>query len=244
MELVDDEDVDTIAALYCGTRSNQNAPIQLFAELAGVEATEDPTPLGEEMELKSRVWSESTTHGIDIDLNTAPETDVVGDDVYHSSDLSDHEVNSESDPNVDEVSDDIDDEGINEDGNVNASLVGNQIHRIVIHNNPGEHMSRIDPDAVHVAEFLEYPEILPAHRMAVYSDPEELFMGQRFEKVGRRLQLADTSYIYPEVLDVGDAEICWASHMHFNTDFDASYNELQGWIAAMREYMLETVIEL
>ncbi|PPD85078.1 hypothetical protein GOBAR_DD17997 [Gossypium barbadense] len=48
MELVDDEDVETIVALYCGTQSNKNAPIQLFAELAGVEATEDPTPLGEE----------------------------------------------------------------------------------------------------------------------------------------------------------------------------------------------------
>ena len=37
-----------MVALYCGTQSNKNAPIQLFAELAGVEATEDPTPLGEE----------------------------------------------------------------------------------------------------------------------------------------------------------------------------------------------------
>ncbi|KAK5792548.1 hypothetical protein PVK06_033663 [Gossypium arboreum] len=48
MEVVDDEDVETMVALYCGTRSNQNAPIQLFAELAGIEATEDPTSLGEE----------------------------------------------------------------------------------------------------------------------------------------------------------------------------------------------------
>ncbi|PPS10375.1 hypothetical protein GOBAR_AA10269 [Gossypium barbadense] len=41
MELVDDEDVETMIALYFGDRSDQNAPIQLFAELAGVEPTKD-----------------------------------------------------------------------------------------------------------------------------------------------------------------------------------------------------------
>ncbi|PPS15781.1 hypothetical protein GOBAR_AA04797 [Gossypium barbadense] len=115
MELLDDEDMVTMVALYCGTWSNQNAPIQLFAELAGVE------------------------------------TAVVGDDVYHNSDPSDHEVDSDSDPDVDEVPDDIDDEGLNKDGNVNASSFGNQIHCIMIHNNPGAHMSRIDPDVAHAA---------------------------------------------------------------------------------------------
>ena len=48
-------------------------------------------------------------HGINIDLNAAAETDVVGDDVYYSSDLVDYEVDSESDPDADEVPDDIDD---------------------------------------------------------------------------------------------------------------------------------------
>ncbi|PPS06894.1 hypothetical protein GOBAR_AA13754 [Gossypium barbadense] len=189
MELVDDEDMETMIALYCGTRSNQNALIQLFAELAGIEATEDPTSLGEEDGAQepcvvvpiSYVDSQSTIHGIDIDLNAAPETNVVGDDVYQSTDPSDHEVDSESDPDVDEVPDDIDDEGVNNDGNVNASSVGNQIRRIMIHNNPGVHMSQINPDAAYAAEFSEYPKILPAHRMTVYSDPEELFVGQRFK---------------------------------------------------------------
>ncbi|KAH1045984.1 hypothetical protein J1N35_036768 [Gossypium stocksii] len=173
MELVDDEDVETMVALYC--HSNQNAPIHLFAELAVVESTEDPTSLGEEDGPQepcivvpiSYVGSQSTTHGINIDLNAVPETDVG--------------VDIDSDPDVDDVSDDIDDEGVNEDGNINASSVGNQICRIVIHNNPRAHMSQIDPDAAHAAEFLEYPEILPAHQMAIYSDPEELFVGQRFE---------------------------------------------------------------
>ncbi|KAH1039195.1 hypothetical protein J1N35_040938 [Gossypium stocksii] len=48
MELVDDEEMETMVALYYGNQSDQNAPIQLFVELAGVEPTEDPTLLGEE----------------------------------------------------------------------------------------------------------------------------------------------------------------------------------------------------
>ncbi|KAH1033239.1 hypothetical protein J1N35_045413 [Gossypium stocksii] len=161
IELVDDEDVEIMVALYC--QSNQNAPIHLFAELAGVEATEDPTPLGEEDGPQepcmvvpiSYVGSQSTIHGINIDLNAAPETDVVSDDVYHNSDPSDYEVDIDSDPDMDDFSDDIDDEGVNEDENINASSVGKQIRRIVIHNNPGAHMPRIDPDATHAAEFPE-----------------------------------------------------------------------------------------
>ncbi|PPR95278.1 hypothetical protein GOBAR_AA25383 [Gossypium barbadense] len=62
---------------------------------------------------------------IDIDLNAAPETDVVGDDIYRSSDPSDHEVYSDSDPDVDEVPDDNDDEDVNDDENINAPSVGN-----------------------------------------------------------------------------------------------------------------------
>ena len=55
---------------------------------------------------------------------------------------------------------------MNEDGNVNASSVGNQIRRIVIHNNLEAHMSRIDPDAAQAAEFSEYPEIPHAYEWA------------------------------------------------------------------------------
>ncbi|PPD80284.1 hypothetical protein GOBAR_DD22792 [Gossypium barbadense] len=64
---------------------------------------------------------------------------------------------------------------------LNSSSVGNQIRRIVIHNNLRAHMSPIDPDAVDASEFLEYLKILPAHQLAVDSDLEELFVGQRFE---------------------------------------------------------------
>ncbi|PPS16871.1 hypothetical protein GOBAR_AA03708 [Gossypium barbadense] len=138
MELVDDEDMKTMIALYCGNPSNQNALIQLLAELVGDEhgAKESCMVL-----LISYVDSQSTICGIDIDLNAAPETDVVGDDVYNSSDPSDHKVDSDSDLDVDEVPNDIDDEGVNDDENVNVSSVGNQIRLIMIHNNLNAYLS-------------------------------------------------------------------------------------------------------
>ncbi|PPD95066.1 hypothetical protein GOBAR_DD07906 [Gossypium barbadense] len=189
MELVDDEDVETMIALYCENRSDQNALIHLFVELAGVEPTEDLTVYGEE-------------HGAQELCMVAPISYVdIGEDGYNNSDPCDQEVDSDSDIDVDEVLDDIDDEDVNDDGNINASSVGNQIRRIMIHNKPRPYMSLIDPDTAHIVEFPVYPEILHAHRLAVNFDPEKL-------------------------------------------DFDKSYNELQGWIAAMREYVRGTVIEL
>ncbi|PPR98184.1 hypothetical protein GOBAR_AA22482 [Gossypium barbadense] len=164
IELVDNEDIETIVALYCGNQRDQNALIKLFPELADVETIEDPTPLYKEHGAQepymvvtiSYFDSQSTVCGSDIDLNTAPKTDAVGDDGCGSSDPSNHEVNSDSDPDLDKILDDIDDECVNDDGNVIASSVENQIQHIMIHNNPRARMSLIDPDAVHAAEFPEY----------------------------------------------------------------------------------------
>ncbi|PPR87407.1 hypothetical protein GOBAR_AA33280 [Gossypium barbadense] len=189
MELIDDKDVEIIIVIYCRNQSDQNAPIKLFAELVGVEPTEDLIALGEGheaqepcmMALISYIDSESTIREIDIDLNVAPYIDVVGDDGYDSSNPCDHEVNSDSNPDVDEVLDDIDDEDMNDDGKINASSVESQIRRIVIHNNLEPHMLLIDADMTHVAESPEYLEILPAYRVAIDFDPKELFVGQRFE---------------------------------------------------------------
>ncbi|XP_040962794.1 uncharacterized protein [Gossypium hirsutum] len=189
MELVDDKDVETMIALYCGNESNKNAPIHLFAELANMEQNEDANAYGEEHGAQepcmvtpiSYVDSESTIGGISINLNITYDIDVVGDDGYDGSDHCDQEVDSNNDLDVDDIPNDIDDEDVNNDRNINASSVGNQMRRIMIHNNLGPHILVIDPDAVHVAEFPEYPEILPAHRLAINSDYEELFVGQRFE---------------------------------------------------------------
>ncbi|PPR98735.1 hypothetical protein GOBAR_AA21931 [Gossypium barbadense] len=165
-----------MVALYYGNRSQENAPVQLFAKLVDVELSEDPTPLGEE-------------HGVqDPFTNLSPylqihsmvfETDADGDDGYYNIDPFDHEINS--DPNIDKVPNEFDDENTNDDENVNASLVGNPIRRIVIHNNPGAHMSLIDPDLTNAVEFSKYPDILPAHRLVVDFEPEEFFVGQKFK---------------------------------------------------------------
>ncbi|PPD89378.1 hypothetical protein GOBAR_DD13662 [Gossypium barbadense] len=140
MELVDDEDVETMVDLYCENGSDKNAPIHLFAELAEES--------GGEEEGGGNHWDE--------------------------------EVDSDGDPDVDDVPDDIDDEDVNNDEDINASLVGEQMWLILIHNNLGLHMSLIDLNAAYVAEFPEYPEIVYPHGLAVTSDDEELFIGQRF----------------------------------------------------------------
>ncbi|PPR90991.1 hypothetical protein GOBAR_AA29700 [Gossypium barbadense] len=111
-------------------------------------------------------------------------------------------VDSDSDPDVDEVFDDIDNEDMNDDGNINVSSVGNQIRRIVIHNNPGLLMPLIDPDAAQVAEFLEHLEILLAHWLAVNSNPKKLFVSQRFETISNQME---AGYVFIE--DVRDAVV-------------------------------------
>ncbi|PPR94145.1 hypothetical protein GOBAR_AA26532 [Gossypium barbadense] len=168
-----------------GNRSDQNAPIHLFAKLVNIEKNEYLTTYGQEHGAQepcmvapiSYVDSKSTIRGINIDLNVTPDIDVVGDDGYDSSDPCDQEVYSDSDSDVEEIPDDIDKEDVNDDGNISASSVENQIQRIVIHNNPRPHMSLISPDAVRIAEFPKYPEILLAHWLAINSNPEVLFVG-------------------------------------------------------------------
>ncbi|PPE02186.1 hypothetical protein GOBAR_DD00784 [Gossypium barbadense] len=296
MELVEDEDVEAMVNLYCGNGSDKNAPIHLFAELAGMEQNEDVNASEEEHGAQepwmvapiSYVDSESTMGGIGIDLNIIPDVDMVGGEEEGGGDHWDEEVDNDSDPDVDDVPDDIDDEGIN------ASLVGEQMRRILIHNNLGLHMSLIDPDAAYVAEFPEYPEIVHLRGLAVTSDDDELFIGQRFSckedlcvysdnicwgvlKGSGRLQLAEyhgkldsktiCTCIMPMVKDMSIIKVsvliaemqarfqyrvsyrkAWiAKQMAIEQlygDYDSSYNELQGWIAAMREYVSGTVIEL
>ncbi|PPS02214.1 hypothetical protein GOBAR_AA18449 [Gossypium barbadense] len=100
-----------------------------------MEQNEDLTAYGEEHGAHesymvapiSYVDSESTLCRIDIDLTVTPNIDVVSDDGYDSSDPCDQEVNSDSDPDVDDVFNDIDNEDVNDDGNTNVSSIGNQI---------------------------------------------------------------------------------------------------------------------
>ncbi|PPD88718.1 hypothetical protein GOBAR_DD14362 [Gossypium barbadense] len=186
MELVDDEDVETMVDLYCGNGSEKNAPIHLFAELVGMEQNASNEEDGAEEPRMvapiSYVDSESTMGGIGIDLNFTPDVDMVGGEEEcvgeeeGGGDHWDEEVDSDANPDLDDVPDDID----AEDEGISGCSVGEQMRRIVIHNNLGPHMSLIDPDAEYVSEFSKYPEIYHAHGQAVTSDDDELFIGQRF----------------------------------------------------------------
>ncbi|PPD84587.1 hypothetical protein GOBAR_DD18475 [Gossypium barbadense] len=115
MELVDDEGVETMVALYCGNGSDKNAPIHLFAELAGMEQNEDVNASDEEHGAQepwmvapiSYVDSESTMGGISIDLNITPDIDVVGGEEEGGSNHLEEEVDSDDDLDVDDVPDDL-----------------------------------------------------------------------------------------------------------------------------------------
>ncbi|PPD85337.1 hypothetical protein GOBAR_DD17731 [Gossypium barbadense] len=80
MKFVDDEDVETMVALCCRTRSVNAELIQLFAKLADVEPVEDFTPLSEQygvqdlcMEvLRAFFDRQSSICGFNIDLNAPP----------------------------------------------------------------------------------------------------------------------------------------------------------------------------
>ncbi|PPE02697.1 hypothetical protein GOBAR_DD00256 [Gossypium barbadense] len=77
-----------------------------------------------------------------------------------------NDIEDFSDPDVDEVQDDIDDEGPEEVKDVHGPSFSNPSHGIILRNEPGGDMLNIDPDAAHAYEFLEYTDIVPAHRLA------------------------------------------------------------------------------
>ncbi|PPE01593.1 hypothetical protein GOBAR_DD01380 [Gossypium barbadense] len=68
-----------------------------------------------------------------------------------------------SDPDLDEVLDDIDDEGADEGENVHAPSVENLSPSIVMHNDPGAHILSVDPYTAHASEFLEYLDMIHFH---------------------------------------------------------------------------------
>ncbi|KAH1082674.1 hypothetical protein J1N35_022435 [Gossypium stocksii] len=121
MELVDDEDAETMAALCCRTESVNIELIQLFAELVNVKPVEDITLLSEQYGVQGlcmevlRVFfdRQSSTRGFNIDFNAPPTSENLnpdGENGYDNNVRSDHEVKDYSNPNLDEVPDDINDE--------------------------------------------------------------------------------------------------------------------------------------
>ncbi|KAH1098096.1 hypothetical protein J1N35_015017 [Gossypium stocksii] len=122
MELVEDDDVETMIALYCS--SGNVELVELSIELADAEPGEDF-----------------------------------------------------SNPDLDEVSNDIDEEGPDGDDNVYTFPLGNSTRGIVIRNDPLAYMLSVDPDAAYAFEFLEYLDIIPCYKLTTDFKSEELVVG-------------------------------------------------------------------
>ncbi|KAH1121238.1 hypothetical protein J1N35_004398 [Gossypium stocksii] len=67
------------------------------------------------------------------------------------------------DPDLDDIPEDIDEEGLVEGENANPHLAGNMGLGIILRNSPGLFMTDVDPDATLAREFPEYTNIVPAH---------------------------------------------------------------------------------
>ncbi|KAK5792861.1 hypothetical protein PVK06_033987 [Gossypium arboreum] len=169
MELLDDDSVETMVTLYCPPGRVNTKPIKLFVELANAEIVENVTQLSQQYGVENlrievprvSVDRRSSVRGFDIDLN-------VGCSYQYGKGFSD--------PDLDNIVDDINDEGPN-DGNDHSPTIENPSCGIVIRYNPEAYMSIVDPDAIHASEFPEYPDIIPTHLMLVDPKPEELFVG-------------------------------------------------------------------
>ncbi|PPS18040.1 hypothetical protein GOBAR_AA02535 [Gossypium barbadense] len=85
-----------------------------------------------------------------------------------------------SDPDLDEVLDDIDEEGTEDGENVYAPSVENPTRVFSICNDPKALMLSVDLNAAYAPEFLKYPNIIPSQRLAENLDSQVLFISQQF----------------------------------------------------------------
>ncbi|KAK5839485.1 hypothetical protein PVK06_008281 [Gossypium arboreum] len=199
MKLVDDEDVETIIALFCSIRNVNAESIELFAELADMEPVENVSPLSQHMEFKTQQCGYGATstrakilHRILTaynNINSGPylqihlvviETNVDGEKGPNNDGHSDHEGEDFSDPDLDEVLDDIENEGVDNIENVYDPSVKNPTRGIFICNDSRAHMLSLDPDMAYASEFPKYLDIIPSHRLAVDFESKELFARQQF----------------------------------------------------------------
>ncbi|PPS02940.1 hypothetical protein GOBAR_AA17724 [Gossypium barbadense] len=104
------------------------------------------------------------------------ETNAHGEDRFDKNCRFNHEGEDFSDPDVDDIPDDIENEGANDENDYTPSF-RNPSHGIVICNNLEAYVSIIDPDRKHASDFLEYLDIIPAHMMLADSESKKLFMG-------------------------------------------------------------------
>ncbi|PPR99202.1 hypothetical protein GOBAR_AA21464 [Gossypium barbadense] len=151
------------------------------------------------------------------------ETDALGEDGSNNNDCSYHEGEDFSDPGLNDVLDDIDEEGQNDESD-HAPLVENSSCGIVIRNDIRVHMSIDNSDTTHASEFPKYLDIISIDLMLEDPKSKELFVGQRIASkdecvnVIKRYSLkVSVDYKVPGFTH----DLCWryknmlASYMHF-----------------------------
>ncbi|XP_012472493.1 uncharacterized protein LOC105789672 [Gossypium raimondii] len=187
IELEDDDDLGTMIAIYCPFGIKNPSPIELFAEI--VEP--DPIQMSGFVRLAPTPENPNTggcsyntpysSHCLEIHLEVLATIEDC-DEGSDNDDQSHRDPNDKfSDPDLDDIPEDIDEEGPIEGENANPHSSGNTGPGIVIRNNPGTFMSNVDPDAALAREFPKFPNIVPTHLVDNEFDEEELFVGQQFD---------------------------------------------------------------
>ncbi|KAK5775426.1 hypothetical protein PVK06_043318 [Gossypium arboreum] len=120
MEVVEDDDVETMITLYCSSRNLD--PIELFAELADVEPVQNVIPLNQQYIVESPYTNVSSASA-DRQSFVHSGTNAYGDEGLNNDGGTNHQGEDFNDLNLGEVLDDIDEEGASDDGNAYASLL-------------------------------------------------------------------------------------------------------------------------
>ncbi|MFQ6650428.1 hypothetical protein Gotur_023476, partial [Gossypium turneri] len=203
MELEDDDDLGTMIAIYCPLGIENPSPVELFAEIAKPDLIQVVIPASQSSGIdfdlnvswedqSSFVQSASTpenrnTGGCSYNtpylchrLEIHPEVLASIEDCDEGSDNDDqshHDPNNDFvDPDLDDIPEDIDEEGPVEGENTNPHSARNTGPGIVIRNNLGTFMIDVDLDAALAREFLKYPNIVPTHLVYNEFGEDELFV--------------------------------------------------------------------
>ncbi|PPD75102.1 hypothetical protein GOBAR_DD27971 [Gossypium barbadense] len=210
MELVDDEDVETMIALYCGNRSDKNAPIHLFAELA--EFPEYPEILPTH---RQAVNSDHEELFVGQRFESKEEC-VFAIKRYSMNIIVDYKKVAE---------------GCN--WRVRAAFIQNcQMWKI---------RKFVGPHTCTSTRMKEYH--LKLDSKTIYTCIMSMVKDMPTIKV--LVLIVEMQARFPYRVSYRKAWIAKQMTMEqLYGDYDSSYNELQGWISTMREYVPGTVIEL
>ncbi|KAH1032459.1 hypothetical protein J1N35_044633 [Gossypium stocksii] len=188
MKLEDDDDLVTMIAIYCPLEIENPSLVELFSEIAKPDPIQVVIPTSQRSEIDFDLnvsWEDQSVVDGQCQLpkiQTQIHLEVLvtiedGDKGFDNDDQSHYDPNDDfSDPNLDDIPEDIDEESRVEGENANPYLARNTGPSIVIRNNPGSFMTDVDPNTTLAHEFPEYTNIVRAHLLDDEFDNEKLFI--------------------------------------------------------------------